>query len=360
MKDVSNSNKNDNPLKGINTRRALYPVIIGLGVVGYLFYKDFNVEVFQDMNFSWWSVFWLFVALLCMVGRDLGYIIRIRILSDGVLTWRQAFRIIMLWEFTSAITPSAVGGTSVAILYVHKEGIKLGKSSAMVMLTSFLDELYFIIMFPLVIAIVGLDNIFNIPDGEAFVIQGFVLFAVIGYFVKLLYVCFITYGLFVNSRSIKWLILKLFKIGPLRRWRVSAGYVGSDIIESSKELKLKNGIFWIKSFAATFLSWSSRYLVANAIILAFFSVSDQVLLFARQLVMWIMMLIMPTPGGSGFAEYIFTGYCSDLISVPVSQQVGAALLIAFLWRVITYYPYLIIGAAILPKWIKRNFSKESK
>lgn len=48
-----------------------------------------------------------------------------------------------------AITPSAVGGTSVAIIYVHKEGISLGRSSAIVMLTSFLDEIYFIVMFPL-------------------------------------------------------------------------------------------------------------------------------------------------------------------------------------------------------------------
>lgn len=98
-------------------------------------------------------------------------------------------------------------------------------------------------------------------------------------------------------------------------------------------------------------------MVANALIMAFFSVSDQFLLFARQLVMWIMMLVMPTPGGSGFAEYIFTTYCRDLIDVPVSMQVGAAALIAVLWRMITYYPYLAAGAIIFPRWIKQKFSK---
>ena len=50
-------------------------------------------------------------------------------------------------------------------------------------------------------------------------------------------------------------------------------------------------------------------------LLAFFTVKDHMLIFARQLVMWIMMLVSPTPGGSGFAEYIFTRYLSDVIPV---------------------------------------------
>ena len=354
------SKVNKNPLDGITPQRALYPVVIGICVVCYLFYKDFNPSVFSDIRFTGWSLFWLFMAVLCMFGRDIGYIIRIRILSDNKLTWLQSFRIIMLWEFTSAVTPSAVGGTSVAILYVHKEGIGLGKSSAMVLLTSFLDEIYFILMFPLLIAIVGVDTLFDLTSSSSVATKGFAIFAVVGYTLKFTYVCILSYGLFVNPRGIKWLILKVFKLRPLKRWYSDASRVGTDIIASSEELKHKRFKFWSQTFAATFLSWSSRYLVANALILAFFSVSDQFILFARQLVMWIMMLIMPTPGGSGFAEYIFTDYCSDLITVSLEQQVGAALLIASLWRVITYYPYLFIGAIILPRWLKRNFRKSKE
>lgn len=64
-------------------RRALYPVLIGLGVVGYMFWRDFEPAVFSDIAFSWMSVFWLLVAFLCMFGRDLGYIVRLRILKIG-------------------------------------------------------------------------------------------------------------------------------------------------------------------------------------------------------------------------------------------------------------------------------------
>ena len=147
------------PLGKIKIGNAIYPILIGLAVVGWMLWRDFNPEVFADIRFSWATVGWLCLAVFFMFGRDIGYIIRIRVLSGGQLSWLQSFRVIMLWEFTSAITPSAVGGTSVAIIYVHKEGISLGRSSAIVMLTSFLDEIYFIVMFPLLMLLVGVDRL---------------------------------------------------------------------------------------------------------------------------------------------------------------------------------------------------------
>lgn len=361
---LSNKNKKgeseDSPFKHIKVRRAIYPVLIGLAVVGYMLYREFDPTIFDDIYFSWGTLFWLFIAILFMFGRDIGYMIRIKILSGGKLTWLQSFRVIMLWEFTSAITPSAVGGTSVAIIYVHKEGISVGRSSAIVMLTSFLDELYFIIMFPLLMLIVGVDNMFNVATEGGVLTRGLMTFALVGYFVKLLYLVVLSYGLFANPRGLKWLLLKIFKFGPLRRWRNAANRAGTEIIESSKDIKQHGFKFWFGVSASTFLSWSSRYLVANALIMAFFSVSDQFLLFARQLVMWIMMLVMPTPGGSGFAELIFSGYCADLITVPVEMQLGAASLIALLWRGVTYYPYLVIGAVVFPRWLSRNFGSGRK
>ncbi len=334
------------PLGKIKLSNAIYPILIGLGVVGYMLWRDFDPAVFAGISFTWHTAFWLLMAVLFMFGRDLGYMIRIRVLSGGSLNWRQAFRVIMLWEFTSAITPSAVGGTSVAILYVHKEGISVGRSSAIVMLTSFLDEVYFIVMFPLLMLIVGRAELFDVTGA---VTRGLMSIALAGYFLKLAYVLVLSYGLFVNPRGLKWLILKIFRIRFLRRWYHAAGRTGSDIIRSSHELRRAGWGFWLKAGSSTFLSWSSRYLVANALIMAFFSVSDQFLLFARQLVMWIMMLIMPTPGGSGFAEYVFSTYCRDLIVVPQAMQLGAATLIALLWRGVTYYPYLAIGAIIFPR-----------
>ena len=107
--------------------------------------------------------------------------------------------------------------------------------------------------------------------------------------------------------------MKCFKLKLLRKWRHSANEAGSDIIRNSYELRHMPFSFWLKTFGATFFSWTARYWVVNAILMAFFVLKDtdwatQFLIFARQLIMWIMMLISPTPGGSGFAEFVFKEY----------------------------------------------------
>ncbi len=334
----------------VNPRKMIYPILIGVGVVAYMIYNNFDVKAFEIVKFTWCSLLWICVAILFMAFRDIGYIIRIKILSDNDFSWLQAFRVIMLWEFTSAITPSAVGGTGLAIIFVNKEGISIGRSSAIVMATSFLDELYFIIMFPLLILFLNVNKLFFVEDGLSFANE-FFYFAVIGYSIKLVYIIFLSYGLFKNPQSIKKLLVAIFRLRILKRWKDGAEKAGNEIIESSKELKGKPFAFWAKTFLATAFSWTSRYWVVNALFLAFFVVDDHILLFARQLVMWIMMLISPTPGGSGFTEFVFTEYLGDFLP----QIAGIAIVMATLWRLITYYPYLFIGALIVPSWVKKKF-----
>jgi uncharacterized protein (TIRG00374 family) len=344
-------------LKTLKPAKIILPVLIGLGVVAWFIFREINTEALGVLRFTWSSVFWLFVAWCFMIGRDLGYMIRIRILSEKDLTWRQAFRIIMLWEFTSAITPSTVGGTAVAVIFLNKEGISVGRSTAIVLATSFLDELYFVIMFPAILLFVGPEILFttSLQGTGAAMLNNLIYFAVIGYMVILAWVLLVGYGLFINPNGIRKTIVWVFRLPLLRRWSKPAEKAGSDIVSSSEELKHRGGVFWLKALTATFLSWTSRYWVVNAILLAFFAVNDHFLIFARQLVTWIMMIISPTPGGSGFAELILSRYISDAIPVDPANVASIALAMAIIWRIISYYPYLIIGASIVPGWLERKF-----
>ncbi len=293
-----------------------------------------------------------------MIGRDLGYIIRIRILSEKDLTWLQAFKVIMLWEFTSAISPSTVGGTALAVVFVHKENISVGRSTSIVLATSFLDELYFVIMFPVIMLIIGGDILFTtaLQGTGIALLNNLLIVALIGYGIILAWVIFVGYGLFIDPDKIRKTIIYVFRLPLLRRWRKSAVKAGDDIVTSSHELRKKPFSFWIKALVATFLSWTSRYWVVNAIIMAFFSVTDHFLIFARQLVTWIMMIVSPTPGGAGFAEIILGRYISDAIPANPELIGSIGLAIAIIWRIISYYPYLIIGASIVPGWLQRKFS----
>jgi uncharacterized protein (TIRG00374 family) len=287
---------------------------------------------------------------------------RIRILTNNDLSWKQSFRVIMLWEFTSAITPSTVGGTAFAVIFLNKEGITVGRSTSVVLATSFLDELYFVIMFPLLLLFIGGKAIFitSLHGTGITLLNNLVLVAIIGYAIILAWVILVGYGLFINPVGIKNLIINCFRLPFIRRWKDSAIKAGNDIVESSNDLQSKSLSFWLKALVTTFLSWTSRYWVVNAILLAFFVVNDHLLIFARQLVLWIMMIISPTPGGSGFAEVILGRYISDLIPADPAVTGSLALAMALIWRIISYYPFLIIGAIIVPRWIERKFISVDK
>ena len=318
------------------------PALIGLGAAVWLIVTEVDSSVLSGIHFTLRTVLFILLAFVFMVGRDLGYIIRIRLFARGELTWRQAFRVIMLWEFTSAITPSTIGGTAVAVVYVHKEGLSVGKSASMVILTAFFDEFFFALCFPLMILVVGYDKLFGFEGASA--LMGIVI---AGYFVKLTLAAVLSYGLFFNAKGLGKAIVKIFSLPILRRWKSGAIQTANDLELSSAEIKGYSRGFWVKAFLATALSWSSRFLVANAIFMAFITIHDHFLVFARQLAMWVPMIISPTPGGSGFAEYIFGNFLGDIIV----DQAGMTPIIALLWRGVTFYPYLIIGALIIPRWI---------
>ena len=65
--------------------------------------------------------------------------------------------------------------------------------------------------------------------------------------------------------------------------------------------------------------------------------------------LWLLMMVSPTPGGSGVAEYAF-GELLASFSTSAILIVG----LAILWRLISYFPYLFIGAFILPRWLKND------
>jgi glycosyltransferase 2 family protein len=83
-------------------------------------------------------------------------------------------------------------------------------------------------------------------------------------------------------------------------------------------------------------------------------VDNHLHIYATQMVMWVIMLISPTPGGSGIAELIFNDF------LGVFLLAGLAPVLAVFWRLLSYYIYLIIGSIILPGWLLRVFRKQKK
>lgn len=345
----------DKIVNSLRPARIVWPILIGLGVSAWLMFRSFNAETFSFLAFTWQTIFYIILAFVMMAVRDLAYMYRIIILTEGDLTWGQAFNVIMLWEFSSAISPSVVGGTGPAIFFLYKEGLTGGKSTAVVLTAIFLDELFFVFTVPLVYFIYG-TNIFP-PDSVT--VDQIVYAFYGGYMVIFLYTLFLTYALFINPHMFKSFISWVFLFPILIRWRTRARKSANQLIQTSNSIKSKPFSYWLKSFVATIFAWIGRYWVVNFMLLAFFAgnydIADHFLILGRQLSMWIILLVSPTPGGSGIAEFVFSDFLGDFIP---NESWYAPL--AVFWRLISYYPYLFIGVIVLPIWLRRVFSKDKQ
>jgi len=345
-------------LRTFRPSRILLPVVLGLGAASYLLSRSFDREAFESIRWSWNSSFWIAMALMAMVVRDYAYMIRIRALTDHELTWWRSFVVIMLWEFCSAIVPGMLGGGFIlAIFILNREKVNMGRSITAITLSSFQDGVFLAIMAPVVYFTVGkeflfstidIDNMNPVTFGRGFFISFWTV-----YFIILAYKLFVAYALFINPRFVKWLLLKLFSLPLLNRWKYHALETGNQLIIASHGLRNKSRRFWIESFGGTFASWTARYTIVNCLIMAFHNAPvDHFLVFGRQVVMGIIILFSPTPGGSGIAEFMFSDFLGEFIPNGLSASLG------LLWRLISYYPYLFIGAILLPRWIRRHFTRE--
>lgn len=335
--------------------RIILPVTIGLGVLVFLFIKNFKKEDFTALEWSWYSLWWLFAAVAMMVVRQFFYMYRIRILANSQLSWRASFEVILLWEFVSAATPSSVGGTAGALFLLSKEKINAGKTAAIVMCTIFLDMIFLLGAFFLFLVLLGGYVLFpESPVEINFIIEmkGWVYYFVLTLGILTLYTLLVTYGLFLNPSALKSLMVKIMSVRFLSKWRWKAEKTGDELIIASSEMIGKGAAFWAQTFLATVMTWTGRFLVLSCLIMAIIPFHEHLVLYARQLALMIMLMMSPTPGGSGVAELSFSAFVADLIPY------GLVASIAFLWRLFTYYPYLFLGLIILPRWVRRVFERQ--
>ena len=342
--------------KYFSTWKILIPVLIGLGVVvGMLIHESREenlASVWKDINFTWRT--WLCIGLgfLFMWGRDFGLTWRFRALTNRELSWTKAYKVDFLCEFTSCVTPSAVGGSSLGMVFLNSQGIEIGRATTLMMTTLFLDELFFVLFCPLVVIFTPANEIFASDAGAFSHGIKFTFWIVYGFLAAWTFLLFA--GIIWKPEWINRLLTGISKWRWLKKWSSNLVELGSNMVATSKELRTKPFIFWLEVFGGTAISWTSRYLVVNALFLGFLPIDDkyQWIILARQFVIWVVLMVSPTPGGSGISEWIFSNYYGDLV-----PTIGMALIMAVFWRIISYYVYLGIGAAIVPSWLRDTYEK---
>lgn len=328
---------------------VVWPILFGLIGVGYMLWREMHNGIPDEpleLNEYWW-VFGLLVVLFTLL-KDFSGMYRLRVMSGAPLTFRQLFRIRMLYEFTSAVTPSAAGGSSLEVIFIHREGIKVSRATSMTILALFMDELLMIVFFPALLAVIPYNDMFT---SEGYFQYGYLWAFIIGYAMKFVWVTLLAIGLFFKPSVFVSIIGFVFRLKWLKRFRLRSLRTAIEMRQCAQEIRHESFGYWLRLALSTIGIWGFRFLIANAAIMIFnpLSFDANLMCFARQYILGIVCMIVPTPGGSGFAEVMFDDFLVGYISQKMSTVV-----IASIWRLFTYYYYLIAGVIILPQWLGRS------
>jgi uncharacterized membrane protein YbhN (UPF0104 family) len=351
-------------LRQFNPGRIALPVTLGLGTVGYLLYGEMvkqGVALSELPERILWndrSAFWLLAALCTTLLRDFGYIWQLRILSFRQLSWRACFEVILLWNFFAAVSPSMVGGAAVAAFMLVKEKLSLGRATAIIFTTVFLDQFFYTSLPLLASLFIPQEAIFAPLDLIRSDLLGTSMMA--GFWLAwsglVVYLVLLIGALFVAPHWINYLLTRLFHWPPLHRWRAQGLHLVDDLLTASNDLRGKDIRFWLAVWAATSLAWLGRYLVLNCVLAGFSPAPlgpfEHLLAVGRQAILSIILVLSPTPGGAGIAELGFSWLLGDLVPA------GSALSLAILWRVFSYYPHLVLGVPVMTRWIRRVYGRD--
>ena len=310
-------------------------------------FRQFNFEEFSQIK--WNSRLWLFlgIAVLIYILRHIFYSYRLKILSDNDFSFKHAVELVCIWEFASAISPTSIGGSAVAVFFLSQEKISAAKAVSIVLYTVIIDSFFFLISLVVLLMIFGPSLVR--PDMTS-MLEGFGITFMLVWLFILFYGGLLLWGLF-RPRVIKRLLMGIAKLPLIKRFKHSLYQIGQDVVVTSKELRTKPFKFHFMAILMTIGAWVTRFLAVNFIILALVEMDwqwmEQLLIYARSETMYVITQFSPTPGGSGVMELMFSGFFKEFVSKGVGS-IGA-----LLWRLITYYPYLIIGVIIIPNWINR-------
>ena len=339
--------------KPFSTQKIVFYFLI-IFLIGYFFTKN-TIDFNQLASLKWTRLMWKGIGLAgtMLILRDLGYVLRLRLLSEYKIAFGESVKIILLWEFGSAITPGMIGGKAVAIYLLIKNKINAAKASSIVLMAVLLDEFIFILLFPIFYFLFG-KQMFQLgthcPDWLALKAKmpwieniKYLEYTVILMLIfVLVFVAILFLGIFIYPSWIKQLIKTIGRFPLFKKWRKSIDDFADEIHHTSIHIRSKKLGFWIQLCLYTLMSWVGRYIVGVAIVYGFSTGQiDWLYVYVKQYALWLMFYLPSTPGSSGIAEALYMAFYCDSILPGLS---GTA---AFVWRFMSYYVYLFIGFLVL-------------
>lgn len=310
--------------------------------------KDNFDEVIKEIKNL--NLLWLLVAILLLFAYWTFRAISIHsviIKFKKEYTFKKSFRLTLVTQFFNAITPFATGGQPFQIYALKKDGVGVTIGTNIIMQNFIVYQIALVILGVLAVLYNAIFHIFE----EAMVLKQLVT---VGFLINTLVVIFlflIAFGKKFNTFVIKHAIVILEKLKivknkeeKLKQWNTYIHHFHT----GAKEL-LQDKKMFFSTILANFVSLICLYLVPLAILYGMGNYQMNVITcLASSSYTMLMGAFVPIPGGTGGLEYGYTRFFGNFIKGPI---LNASML---LWRAITYYAGLLVGALALNIKTKRK------
>ena len=302
---------------------------------------DFYSTIKQILSINIWFLLlgFIFIFLYWMLRSFAMYKISKKVNKD--IKFRSIFKLMLRTQFFNAVTPFATGGQPYQLYYLNKCGIDYATSTSVVLQNFIVYQIA--LVFLGIVAFIS-NKIFNIFN-DIYILQKLVAlgFLINTFVIIIMFV--LSFDKKLNKKIINFGIKILTKLNIVKDKNKKIKEWDKNINEfhkgASKLLEDKKN--FINTISLNLLALICLYLTP-VIVLYSMGDFDSVSICAGIISSAYVMLIgsfVPIPGGSGGLEYGFITFYGNFISGNI---LTATMLV---WRFITYYFGMIIGAIAL-------------
>lgn len=316
-------------------------IIFTIIVIGWLLSTSIEAgsmkSLFKDMNYYWLAGAFLSIFMHWLTDSVIVYQVTPFIAKEriGLIA---CIKYGVLGLYYAALTPFSSGGQPFQVFYMKRDGIPVGKATAIVSVK------HFVYLSAMCFAFI----MYMILRGGAFFRDYHAVFwiAVMGFLVNLTGVILIFIIMTNEARAIKickGIIKVLHKIRIVRDEEKAYSKVEKVILDFARASafiftnKLKVFLTFILSFIKLSFMFAVPFMIFKAFNLEGYGLID---LSSLNTFMFLTVSFMPTPGTSFAAEGGF-----KLIYLPVFG--GLTAMAIAIWRIITYYLILIVGGIVV-------------
>lgn len=322
-------------------------VVVALVLIVSLNY-DFDSIMYHIVNMN---IFWFIVAIIVMMISRLiigicSYMM-VKINGEHVSIWKM-IQINYIIPFFHGITPFSGGGQPMEIYYLHNEEISKTKSTNIVLQNFILFQSALIILSTIALLY---NRLFNLFPSDS-VMRSLVTLGFIINFLVLLFSYMLSFSKRVNkfilNKGISFLSkIKIIKNVDTTREKLN-NYINKFYTSAAflKKQKGKVVMVLLLNVISLIVQYSVPYVVAIGMGVS--NISFLPIVVATTYVMLIGSFV-PIPGGTGGIEYGFVYFMGYII-----DETGLVTAIMLIWRLISYYFSMVIGAITLIFYRKKE------